>query len=156
MAILRDADFQTLLIGYPKGPRDNFVVATTATDVVESEWLIRAGTGKEYKPEDYITAFCAFVQEHADDVEALAILLKRPADWSPVALSALRQALVTAPEHFSLDNLQRAYQVARRKDLVDIISMVKNAIADTSPLLTAEERVQRGHRARDCWPGAHC
>jgi type I restriction enzyme, R subunit len=141
MAILRDADFQTLLTEYPRRPPDNFVIATTATDMVESEWLIRAGVGKEYKPEDYLTAFAEFVKQHADDIEALSILLKRPAEWSPTTLAALRQALVTAPEHFTSDNLQRAYHVARRKDLVDIISMVKNAAAETSPLLTAEERV---------------
>lgn len=140
MQILRAAEFQELLANYPRR-RDSFVIATTATDEVESEWLIRAGTGKEYKPADYLQAFTEFVQAHADDIEALGILLRRPADWSPAALSQLREALVTAPEHFSLDNLQRAYQVARHKAVVDIISMVKNAAADTSPLLTAEERV---------------
>jgi type I restriction enzyme, R subunit len=141
MAILRDADFQQLLTDYPRPARDDFVVAVTATDTVESERLIRAGASKEYKPEDYLTAFSAFVSEHADDIEALSILLKRPAEWSPTTLSQLREALVTAPEHFTSENLERAYHVARRKDLVDIISMVKNAAAATSPLLTAGERV---------------
>jgi type I restriction enzyme R subunit len=141
MAILRDADFQQLLTDYPRRPRDNFVVAITAPDTVSSEWLIRAGAGKEYKPADYLTAFSAFVSEHTDDIEALSILLHRPAEWSPAALGQLREALVTAPEHFTRENLERAYHVARRKDLVDIISMVKNAAAATSPLLTAEERV---------------
>ena len=100
-----------------------------------------AGIGKEYKPADYLKAFAEFVETHADEIEAIGILLKRPADWSPAALSQLREALVTAPEHFTIDNLQRAYQVARHKEVVDIISMVKNAAAETSLLLTAEERV---------------
>ena len=37
--------------------------------------------------------------------------------------------------------------MAHHKALVDIISMVKRAALDTSPLLTAEERVERGHRS---------
>ena len=40
MQILRDRDFQDLVANYPRR-RDSFVIATTATDVVDSEWLIR-------------------------------------------------------------------------------------------------------------------
>lgn len=39
---------------------------------------------------------------------------------------------MTAPEHFSTDNLQHALQVARHKEVVDIIFLVKNAAAVTS------------------------
>lgn len=140
MRILRDADFQQLMVSYPR-VRSGFLVATTATDRVDSEWLIRAGVGREYKPADYLKAFVDFVRVHAEDVRALGILLSRPADWSPDALRELREALSVAPEHFTEANLRRAYKAARHKDLVDIISMVKNAALDTSPLLTAEQRV---------------
>jgi len=47
------------------------------------------------------------------------------------------------PEHFTEDNLRRAFLVAHHKALVDIISMVKRAALDTSPLYTAEERVDQ-------------
>ena len=50
MRILRDPDFQKLLIDYPRALR-TFIVAPGVTDEVSSEWLIRAGTGQEYKPE---------------------------------------------------------------------------------------------------------
>jgi type I restriction enzyme, R subunit len=140
MRILRDKDFQDLLVKYPR-PQRSFIVALEAADVVESEWLIKGGTGKEYKPNDYLQAFEAYVQSHATEVQAISILLSRPQAWSPEALHELRQALTQAPEHFTEANLQRAFQVTHHKALVDIISMVKRAAIDSAELFTADERV---------------
>ncbi len=140
LMILRDPDFQQLLKDYPRARR-TFLVAPTATDEVSSEWLIKAGTGKEYKPADYLTAFAAFVQEKGTEIEALSILLSRPQGWGADALRQLRVALSQAPEHFTEENLQRAFYATKQKALVDIISMIKHAAAEASPLLTAEERV---------------
>ncbi len=142
MRILRDADFQKLLIDHPRGGR-TFIVAPGVTDTVSSELLIRSGTGKDYKPSEYLEAFASFVHEHQDQVEAIRVLLNRPRDWGAAPLTELRQALTQAPEHFTEANLQRAFDVAYSKALVDIISMVKHAAVDTSPLLTAEERVNQ-------------
>jgi type I restriction enzyme R subunit len=140
MGILRDPEFQRLLENYPRGTAP-FVIAPARIDTVASEWLIQAGAGREYKPDDYLDAFAEFVRTHETEIQALQILLQRPAEWSPATLIELRQALVTAPEHFSEANLRRAFRTARHRDLVDIISMVKHAAEDSSPLLTAEERV---------------
>jgi type I restriction enzyme R subunit len=140
MKLLRDADFQKLLVDYPR-PKRVFVVAPAVEDTVESEWLIRGGTGQEYKPEDYLKAFEAFVREHGAEVDAISILLERPQGWSSETLRELREALSQAPEHFTWQNLERAFRMAKHKALVDIISMVKNAALDASPLYTAEERV---------------
>ena len=140
MGILRDPDFQRLLEHYPRATPP-FVVAPGKVDIVDSEWLIQAGAGREYKPDDYLQAFAEFVHTRETDIQALQVLLKRPSEWSPAALSELKQALITAPEHFSEANLRRAFRAVRHRDLVDIISMVKQAAEDDSPLLTAEERV---------------
>ena len=140
MRILRDKDFQTLLGNYPR-PGRAFLVATTAQDTVDSEWLIKGATGQEYKPADYLTAFETFVRANADQVEAISILLSRPQGWGSEALRELRQTLLQTPEHFTEVNLSRAFQIAHHKALVDIISMVKRAALETSPLYTAEERV---------------
>jgi type I restriction enzyme, R subunit len=110
---------------------------------VSSEWLIRGGTGQEYKPSEYLEAFTSFVHEHQDQVEAMAILLSRPREWGATPLTELRQALAQAPEHFTEANLQRAFHAAHHKALVDIISMVKRAAVEISPLLTSEERVNQ-------------
>ena len=63
MRILRDQDFQNLLENYPR-VTPPFVVASGKTDTVESEWLIQAGAGREYKPEDYLVALAEFVRAH--------------------------------------------------------------------------------------------
>ncbi len=142
MRILRDSDFQKMLVDYPRAQR-TFLVAPGVTDEVSSEWLIRSGTGQEYKPSEYLDAFASFVREHQGQVEALSILLSRPKDWGAAPLTELRQALTEAPEHFTEANLQRAFHAAHHKALADIISMVKRAAIETSPLLTAEERVNQ-------------
>lgn len=140
MRILRDPDFQHLLENYPR-PTTPFVETLDTIDTVDSERLIQAGAGREYKPDDYLTAFAEFVAAHEVDVQALQILLRRPAEWSPAALSELKAALTAAPEHFSEANLRRAFRATKHRDLVDIISMVKHAAEATAPLMTAEERV---------------
>jgi type I restriction enzyme R subunit len=140
MKVLRDEDFQRLLLSYPR-PFRKFFVAPHATDEVSSEWLIKGGTGKEYKPADYLQLFAQFIKDNAGEVEALAILLSKPDGWGAAPLQELRDVLLTAPEHFTEANLQKAFNVARHKALADIISMVKNAVRETSPLYNAEERV---------------
>jgi type I restriction enzyme R subunit len=160
MQILRDPAFLKLCTDYPR-PQRTFLVAKGVTDTVESEWLIKGGVGREYKPEDYLQLFVRFVDERREEIDAIQVLLSRPADWSPEALRELRDKLATAPEHFTVANLQRAFHATHHKALVDIISMVKRAAIAESALLTAEERVdaaiQRirvGHeftRDQDLW-----
>ena len=140
MQTLRDDDFQRLLDDYPRGQR-TFIVAPNVTDTVGSEWLIRGADGLQYKPDDYITVFFDFVRDKSAAIDALAILLSRPKDWNPDALLALRDALKGAPQHFTEQNLERAFRARYHKALVDIISMVKHAAVDATPLLTATERV---------------
>ncbi len=145
MELLRDADFQRLLEDYPRGQR-SFIIAEQVTDQVSSEWLIKGADGTACKPDDYLKAFADFVRAETPRVEALGVLLSRPSGWRPEALLALRDALKGAPEHFTEEKLERAHQVAYQKALVDIISMVKHAALDTSPLLTAPERVEAAMR----------
>ncbi len=140
MKTLRDKSFQELLLNYPRPPRV-FLVAHEAQDTVTSEYLIKGTTGKEYKPEEYLMAFERFVQENASTIDALSILLSKPARWGTEALKGLREALTKAPEHFTEANLQRAFEAKHHKALADIISMVKRAAIESSPLLTADERV---------------
>jgi len=142
MSLLRNADFQRLLQEYKRRARV-FLVAHGAQDEVSSEWLVRGLDGKEYKPDDYLTAFSAYVATHADDIESIAILLKNPQNWNPDALKSLREKLAAAPQRFTVPNLQKAFEISRHKALADIISMVKNAANDQNPLLTAPERVER-------------
>jgi len=137
--LLRDPGFQKLLHDYPRRQR-TFTVGIEHEDEVTSEWRARGADGREYKPGDYLEAFGRYVQENPDDVEAIRILLARPADWNPDALSELRRKLAAAPERFSEDQLRKAHYAQYKKDLADIISMVKHAASEKQPLLNAEER----------------
>jgi type I restriction enzyme R subunit len=141
MALLRDPAFQDLLVNYERKPKVFFV--TGVKDTVSSTWLVRGTDGKEYKPDDYITAFTTFVREHEDDIDAIRILLGRPREWSPAALHELRDKLAAAPARFTVENLQRAHEVTHHKALADIISMVKHAANEGNPLLNSRERVER-------------
>ena len=142
MKLLRNEEFQDLLVNYPRRKRV-FVRATEHEDTVTSEYLIRDGKGNEYKPEDYLAAFTRFVEENTDKVDAIGILLDHPRDWSTTALSELKDKLSTAPERFTVENLQRAHEMHYHKALVEIISMVKHAADEAQPLFTAEERIDR-------------
>lgn len=141
MSLLRDKNFQNLLLTYPRRPR-TFWIADEALDTVSSAWLVRGADGKEYKPEDYLSAFAQFVRTNPERVEAIRILLNRPKDWSTKALSELKQKLAVAPQRFTLDNLRKAHELHYHKALVEIISMVKHAASEEQPLYTASERVQ--------------
>jgi type I restriction enzyme, R subunit len=142
MALLRNPSFQNQLVGYKRKERV-FLVSYETQDEVSSSWLVRGADGKEYKPEDYLVAFTEYVQSHETDIDGIRVLLSRPQEWNPEALGQLRDRLKTAPQRFTVENLQKVHEVHYRKALVDIISMVKHAGNQQSPLLTAAERVDR-------------
>jgi type I restriction enzyme R subunit len=141
MALLRNKAFQDLLMNYPR-PQRVFLVAHETVDTVTSSWVIRGADGTDYRPEDYLTAFSRFVRDNPEKIEAIGILLDRPKSWGTDALTQLRQKLAATPQRFTEDNLRKVHEIQYHKALVDIISMVKHAANEHSPLLTAEERVK--------------
>src|SRR5207248_2120295 len=136
MKLLRDKNFQQLLIDYPRAKRA-FWVGYEVKDEVSSRKLF----GKWEKPEDYLEAFAKFVRENVNQFEALRILLKRPQDWNPEVLSQLRHAL--RANDYDEKRLRKAHEKVHRKALADVISMIKHASDKQSPLLTAPERVEK-------------
>jgi type I restriction enzyme, R subunit len=142
MKLLRDANFQKLLVNYERA-RPSFIVANEVTDEVSSRVLIRDVAGNEHRPKDYLAAFARFVNGNPERIEAIRILLSRPRNWSSNALAELRKKLATTPQHFTEENLRRAHAAQYGKALVEIISMVKHAAKDEEPLLSAPERVDR-------------
>jgi type I restriction enzyme R subunit len=146
MSLLRNEDFQTLLVNYPR-PDRSYIKAIEQADNVSSVFMFRDVAGAEYKPEDYLRAFSKFVRENEAHIEAVQVLLDRPRDWSASALKELRQKLAGSRYGFTPDKLQKAHEVRYKKPLVDVISMVKHAAKDEEPLLTASERVGRAFRA---------
>lgn len=142
MEILRNPDFQDLMINYPR-PEKTFIIAPEHEDEVSSEFLVRGPDGTPWKPEDYLIEFSRFVKENPEHIEAIEILLSRPQDWSTDALTELRDKLKVTKERFTEDNLQKAYREKYHKELADIISMIKRAAREEEPILSAQERVER-------------
>lgn len=142
MKLLRSEPFQDLLENYPRS-RTPFVITEESDDKVSSEWLIRDGAGREHKPDDYLKIFEEFVARNRTGIDAIEVLLKRPADWNPKVLDDLNRRLSQAPERFTVDLLQRVHKRRYNKDLVDIISMVKLAVREGREALTKAERTMR-------------
>ena len=145
MALLKNPDFQTLLVTYPR-PERSFLKAIEQTDNVSSVLVFRDLAGTEYKPEDYLKVFAQFVRENEAHIEAVQVLLDRPRDWNASALKELRQKLAGSRYGFTPDKLQKAHEARYKKPLVDVISMVKHAAKEEEPLFTAAERVERAFK----------
>ena len=133
--LLQDAGFQDLLENYPRA-KQTFIIAYQQEDTVSSEVMI-----KGQKAEDYLDSFCRFVRENPEQIEAIAILLRRPRDWKTEALNELREKL--GQNQFREPELQRATQLVHNKALADIISIVKRAARADEPIYTAVERIER-------------
>jgi type I restriction enzyme R subunit len=147
MKLLRNRDFQKLLLAYPRA-KDPFTSTLGEKDTVSSQRLERYG--KFDSAEDYLDAFAEFVKANTDKVAALSVLIQHPKDWQPAVLEELKRAI--SQHGFEPEKLQRAHRARGFKALADVISMVKHAAAEQAPLLTAEERV---NRAMDTFLGAH-
>lgn len=141
MKLLREDDFQNLLVTYPR-PDRTFVRAYEQVDTVSSVLVLRDASGNEYKPSDYLRVFADYVKQNETHIEAVRILLSKPREWNPSALDELRTKLKGCPYRFTQDNLQRAHEAHHKKALVDIISMVQHAADEQRPLFTAAERVE--------------
>ena len=139
MRLLRDKDFQDLLLNYERAKRQ-FLVGYDVEDDVSSEVMIRVGSDYQ-KPEDYIDSFIRFVRENPEQIEAIRVLLERPKDWKTEALKELREKL--AQNKFPEIELRKAHRLVYNKALADIISMVKHAARAEEPIYSAEERVDR-------------
>lgn len=136
MKLLRNPDFQRLLLDYPRARR-TFLSAVDDKDVVTSARLERYGQFDT--AEDYLDAFAAFVKANANQVAALSVLLRQPRDWKPSVFDELKRTL--GQNGFTTAQLQRAHRARGFRALADVISVVKHAATERAPLLTAEERV---------------
>ena len=98
------------------------------------------GYGDTDRPEDYLEAFTAFVNENKDKIEAIRIACTKPSDMTRAQLRELKLAL--DKESFSEANLNRAMSTVKNEEIVaDIISYVRQAVLNT-PVMNHEERVQ--------------
>lgn len=139
MEILRNEDFQNLLINYPRNDK-SFIRAVSYIDEVTSERVNRYD-GTSTTTKDYLNEFCEFVKNNKDQVEAIKLLFDSPKDWNTKALKEINELL--KQNDFKVETLQKIHGSIYHKALVDIISMIKHAVKEDAELLTSEERVTR-------------
>ena len=142
MGRLRNPALQRLLTGFKRRPKV-FIRAVGNVDAVSSEYLFRDGEGRELKPADYLEEFARFVHDNPERIEAIGILVRRPAGWGVDALDELRRRLRACPQGFDPERLENAHRIHHGKPGIDLISMVKHAADAGEPLLTAGERAAR-------------
>ena len=98
------------------------------------------GYGDTEKPEDYLEAFNAFVNENKDKIEAIKLACTKPSDLTKAQLKELKLAL--DKENFNETNLNEATSAVNNEKIVaDIISYVRQAVLHT-PVRNREERVK--------------
>ena len=98
------------------------------------------GYGDTDRPEDYLEAFTAFVNENKDKIEAIRIACTKPSDMTRAQLRELR--LLLDRESYSEINLNKAMSTVKNEEIVaDIISYVRQAVLKT-PVMNHEERVK--------------
>lgn len=98
------------------------------------------GYGNTEKPEDYLEAFNAFVNENKDHIEAIRIACTRPSDMTRAQLRELK--LVLDKESFNVSSLNEAASaVSNVRIVADIIAYVRQAVLKT-PLINHDERVK--------------
>jgi type I restriction enzyme R subunit len=127
----------------PTYKADMIVADDVLDEVLVSEMEFVTRDGRKLKAEDYIEAFKAWVRAHAEEIAALRVLMQAPQELTANDVAAIEAALAEAPEVFTEERLQRAYQ----QPLVDVLAFVKSVLTG-KPLRTVEERVTQ---AIDTW-----
>jgi type I restriction enzyme R subunit len=140
MELLRNPQFQYLLENYERSKR-TFIIGYEVEDIVHSATIFEAAGKIGLRPEDYLVAFSEFIKHNEEEIEAISILLNKPASWNTKALNELKKTL--KENSFSEEDLQKAHKVIYHKEVVDIISMVKHAAKETELLLSPSERVNQ-------------
>jgi type I restriction enzyme, R subunit len=99
------------------------------------------GYGKGEKPEEYLTAFAAFIRDNKNKVAALEIVTQRPRDLTRAALREL--ALVLDAEGFSEASIRAALRDARNEDIAaTLVGYVRQAALGDA-LVSWSARVER-------------
>lgn len=105
---------------------------------------IARGYGQGTKPEDYLNAFAAFVQNHSNDIPALMAVKTRPRDLTRRQLKELLLTLDQAG--FTEANLTTAWREMTNQDIaVRIVGFIRQA-AIGDALIPFDERVDQALR----------
>jgi type I restriction enzyme R subunit len=116
------------------------LVSTHADEPLE----MTRGYGASQKPEDYLQAFKAFIEENRNKIAALDLVCTRPRELTRKSLKELQVLL--AEKGYTPSNLQTAWKQAKNEDIAaDIIAYVRTMSMGVS-LETPQERIERAFR----------
>ena len=110
------------------------------------------GYGKAGRPDDYLSAFAAFLRDNGNRLPALQTVLTRPRELTRAALKELAMALQA--EHFTEAALRAAWRDATNQDIAaGLIGFVRQAaLGDALEPWTARvDRAMARLRARQGW-----
>ena len=131
----KDTDF-LLWVDNLKGKKRGHYYSDKADTLLETT----RGYGDTEKPEDYLEAFAAFVNENNDTIEAIRIACTKPSDMTRAQLKELKLAL--DKQNFTESNLNQAISTVKNEEIVaDIIAHVRRAVLHT-PIRNHEEKVK--------------
>ena len=118
----------------------------------DSHHSTTVGYGAASKPEDYLSAFAAFVRENDNRLAALRTVLTRPRD---LTREALRDLAVALREHeFSEAALRAAYRDATNQDVAaGLVGFIRQAALGDAlePWAARVQRAMARIRARQAW-----
>lgn len=105
---------------------------------------VTRGYGDGVKPDDFIDAFSSFVQQNANKIAALKLVVTRPRDLTRESLKELRMALDA--EHFTETALRTAWRDSKNEDIAaSIVGFIRQA-AIGDALIPYSERVDHAVR----------
>jgi type I restriction enzyme R subunit len=115
----------------------DMVVAPHDDELLPTE----TGYGAHSKPEDYLSAFQAFIRDNVNHISALEIVLTRPRD---LTADHLRTLMVELARHqFTEPALRTAFAQARQEDVAATVIGYIRQLALGSPLVPFTTRVDR-------------
>ncbi len=109
------------------------------------------GYGSNKKPEDYLDAFAAYVQNNMNEIAALNIVCTRPKELTREGLKSLRLALDR--EGFTTQQLNTAIsQMTNEQIAADMISLIRryaigsNLISHEARISQAVDKLKKAHK----------
>jgi type I restriction enzyme R subunit len=136
----RTPEFAVLLerLAATAGPGKSAVIAPHDDQVID----VAHGYGDgNRRPEDYLSAFAAFVENHKNQIQALAVICARPRDLTRAQLKELKLKLDTAG--YSEAKLRQAWRQWKNQDIAATIIGFIRQRALGSPLVPYGDRVDR-------------
>lgn len=118
----------------------------------DSHHSTTVGYGAAGRPEDYLSAFAAFLGENGNTLAALQTVLTRPRELTRAALKELAMALQA--QHFTEAALRAAYRDATNQDIAaGLIGFVRQAALGDAlePWAVRVDRAMARLRARQAW-----